>query len=92
MLSAPATIMVVDDERHLRESLVELFSVEGYTVLEASDGDQALDLLRSAPALPDVVFLDLKMPGRDGIATLQEIVYRRAIQWSPAASPRAETR
>jgi len=74
VLSTPASVMVVDDERHLRESLVELFSAEGYTVLEASDGDQALDLLRSVPPLPDVVFLDLKMPGRDGIATLQEIV------------------
>src|SRR5439155_232384 len=83
VLSAPATVMVVDDERHLRESLVELFSAEGHTVLKAGDGDEALDLLRTAPALPDVVFLDLKMPGRDGIATLQEIVSGAATKHIP---------
>lgn len=41
MLSPPATVLVVDDARHLRQSLAQLFSTNGYRVLEAEDGNQA---------------------------------------------------
>jgi CheY-like chemotaxis protein len=71
MLTPASTVMVVDDERHLRESLAELFAGDGYQVVQASNGDQALALLAQTAECPDVIFLDLKMPGRDGIATLQ---------------------
>ncbi len=73
MLTPPPTVLVVDDERHLRESLAELFTADGYQVLQAVDGDEALTLLERSPECPDVIFLDLKMPGRDGIATLQAL-------------------
>ena len=75
--------MVVDDEPRLRESLVELFTRDGYAVVEAGDGDQALALLVVDATRPDVVFLDLKMPGRDGIATLQGIVGNPATRHIP---------
>lgn len=69
MLSDGLTILVADDERHLRESLTELFSAQGYSVLQAADGTEVLDLLREN--LPDAIFLDLKMPRLDGLATLR---------------------
>ncbi len=69
MLSGPATILVADDERHLRESLAELFSAQGYRVVQAGDGNEVMTLLPGC--VPDAIFLDLRMPGLDGIATLR---------------------
>ena len=71
MLKEGATILVADDERHLRESLAELFSAQGYSVLQAADGAEVIDLLRER--LPDAIFLDLKMPKLNGISTLRRL-------------------
>jgi two-component system, NtrC family, response regulator AtoC len=71
MLNDSATILVADDERNLRESLAELFSAQGYSVLQAADGVEVNDLLRER--LPDAIFLDLKMPKLDGISTLRRL-------------------
>ncbi|MCW5800144.1 MAG: sigma-54-dependent Fis family transcriptional regulator [Nitrospira sp.] len=71
MLSPPATVLVVDDARHLRQSLAQLFSTNGYRVLEAADGNEALAVLASQQ--PDVILLDLNMPLRDGLSTLAAI-------------------
>lgn len=68
MLSPPATVLVVDDARHLRQSLAQLFSINGYRVLEAADGNEALAVLEAEH--PDVILLDLNMPHRDGLSTL----------------------
>ncbi len=69
MLNDGATILVADDERHLRESLAELFSAQGHSVVQAADGTEVIALLRDSP--PDTIFLDLKMPKLDGISTLR---------------------
>ncbi len=74
MLTADATILVVDDERRLRESLAELLGAEGYRVIQAADGDEALASVRGAGDTSDVIFLDLKMPRRDGLATLTALM------------------
>jgi two-component system, NtrC family, response regulator AtoC len=71
--SGQGTVMVVDDERHLRESLTELFTSGGYRVIEAEDGIEALERLRAAPEYPDVILMDLKMPRADGMETLQAL-------------------
>jgi len=71
MLNEGATILIADDERHLRESLAELFSAQRYSVLQAGDGVAVIDLLRDR--LPDAIFLDLKMPKLDGISTLRRL-------------------
>jgi DNA-binding NtrC family response regulator len=73
VLTSPATVMVVDDEQRLRESLAELLTGEGYEVTQAGDGDEALALLARPSDPPDVILLDLKMPGRDGLATLADL-------------------
>ena len=57
-------VLVVEDEQSLREPLVYLLEKEGYEVLDAADGNAAIDLFRSSN--PDIVLLDLMMPGMSG--------------------------
>jgi len=64
-------ILIVDDEAGIRRSLAGLLSDEGYATLEAAEGDAALAVLRGEGA--DLVLLDIAMPGRDGIAVLEEL-------------------
>ena len=60
----PARALVVDDEERNRRVLTAMLEVEGYVVLEAADGERALELARQNP--PDIVLLDIMMPGLDG--------------------------
>lgn len=69
--SAETTILVVDDEEGIRESVREILSDEGYRVLEASDGTGVLELIRKER--PHLVLLDIWMPQVDGIGLLKEI-------------------
>ncbi len=66
------TVLVVDDDPEIRESLGELLEDEGYRTVRLENGQQALDYLRSASERPCVVFLDLMMPVLDGQAVLRE--------------------
>src|SRR5512139_516436 len=59
-----ATVLVVDDERDIREVVAEVLEGEGYEVLGARDGAEALGKLRAHH--PALVLLDLMMPGMDG--------------------------
>jgi CheY-like chemotaxis protein len=65
------TILVVDDEEHIRLLFKEELEDEGYTVELASNGVEALEKLKRSNY--DVIVLDIKMPGMDGIQTLGEI-------------------
>jgi len=62
------TVIVVDDEKVIREGLKRLLSSEGYRVLTAENGRDALDIIRSEDI--DVVLCDLKMPVMDAIEVL----------------------
>jgi putative two-component system response regulator len=76
----PARILVVDDEERNRRLLVAMLEAEGYTAAEAADGAQALELARQNP--PDIVLLDIMMPGMDGYdvaRTLKADVATKAI-------------
>jgi two-component system, OmpR family, response regulator MprA len=68
-------ILVVDDERAVRESLRRALELEGYEIDLAEGGTQALDLLASG-AEPDALVLDVLMPGVDGIEVCKRL--RRA--------------
>ena len=57
-----ATILIVDDEKPVRQFLVAAFEQEGHLVLEASHGRQALNILASTSTQPDIVISDLMMP------------------------------
>jgi two-component system, OmpR family, response regulator MprA len=65
-------ILVVDDERTVRESLRRALELEGYEVELASDGDEALYRLGSNGE-PDAVILDLLMPGTDGLEVCRRL-------------------
>ena len=64
-------ILVVDDEAPVREVLTEYFSTQGYSVDTAADGTDAVAAVRRAR--PDLVLLDIRMPGIDGVETLRRI-------------------
>ena len=59
-------VLVVDDDPSMRESLSSLLGVEGYSVLEADNGQKALEALEKAAHFPCLILLDLAMPVMDG--------------------------
>jgi len=63
------TILIVDDEESIRKSLKDILRDEGYEVVTAASGREALDLL--AEAQPSLALLDIAMPEMDGIETLR---------------------
>ena len=65
-------ILVVDDERAVRESLRRALELEGYDIELAEDGRQALELLE-AEAQPDALILDVLMPGPDGLEVCRRL-------------------
>src|ERR671912_2954409 len=66
-----ARILVVDDEAEIRRSVRMILEYEGYDVLEASSGPEGVALAERES--PDLIFLDVKMPGMDGLEVLQRI-------------------
>ena len=72
-MSGEARILVADDERNLRRVLSAILARDGYEVVEAADGSEALDLLG---AEIDVVITDLRMPRTDGMTVLREVTRR----------------
>jgi DNA-binding NtrC family response regulator len=78
----PATILIVDDEPSVRESLKAVLGAspsgsstadtdESYSILQAESGEQALAMVQDSP--PDLILLDIIMPGMDGIAVLERL-------------------
>jgi DNA-binding response OmpR family regulator len=59
-------VLIVEDEKDIRESLCELLEAEGFVVSQAENGRFALDALAETHALPHVILLDLMMPIMDG--------------------------
>ena len=66
-----ALILVIDDEKLVRDSCTRILVSEGHTVKTAEDGDLGLRLFREFH--PDLVLVDLKMPGKSGMDVLEEI-------------------
>ena len=70
-MNSPITVLIVDDERAVRQLLVRGFEGQGYRIAEASDGLDALAKLRTTEF--DFVISDVSMPKMDGIKLLAEI-------------------
>lgn len=66
-------ILIVDDDRALCRLLADYLQREGFVVDLAHDGDSALTQLRDPAQRPDLLILDVMMPGRDGLDTLREL-------------------
>jgi two-component system nitrogen regulation response regulator NtrX len=69
--SLKSRILIVDDEAEIRRSLRMILEYEGYEVVEASSGPEGVSLAEREG--PDLVFLDIKMPGMDGLEALQRM-------------------
>lgn len=77
--SRPTTVLVAEDEALIRMDLVEMLGECGYQVVgQAADGQAAVD--RTRELRPDVVFMDVAMPIRDGLSAAEEII---AEGWAP---------
>lgn len=70
------TILVVDDEPDVRDSVAAMLSRLGYTLTTAASGEEALTCLRQQPKPPDLVILDLGMPGMGGHKCLDALLQR----------------
>ncbi len=68
------TVLLVDDEEFIRELGARILSKHGYTVLEAQDGREALDLFKKNRSKISLVILDLIMPGMGGTECLKELL------------------
>jgi two-component system KDP operon response regulator KdpE len=66
-----ATILIVDDEAQIRRVMRTTLSSHGYSVIEAKSGEEALEKLRTAR--PELILLDVNMPGRSGLDVCREI-------------------
>jgi type II secretory ATPase GspE/PulE/Tfp pilus assembly ATPase PilB-like protein/CheY-like chemotaxis protein len=75
------TVLLVEDEEQLRRVMKDLLEREGYRVAEARDGVQALDQVDRLA--PDVIILDLNLPGIDGYSVLSQIRSRAATRTIP---------
>lgn len=65
-------LLIIDDEEEIRRVLSEYFKRKGFNVFEAESGEQALQLIRSEKV--SIVLLDMRMPGLDGLETLEKIL------------------
>ncbi|MCQ6563947.1 response regulator [Paenibacillus mendelii] len=64
-------VLIVDDQNGIRVLLMEVFSSEGYVTFQASNGKLALEIVKSEA--PDLVLLDMKIPGMDGLEILKHV-------------------
>ncbi len=72
------TVLLVEDDQDVAEAMIDVLVDEGYLVAHASNGREALDLLRHTDLSPSVILLDLMMPGLDGFGFIEELRARTA--------------
>jgi PAS domain S-box-containing protein len=66
-------ILVIDDEKSVREAVADILDLEGVDVLTAANGDEGIRLYKEQPEAIDLILLDLSMPGKSGHETFQEL-------------------
>ncbi|MEH2208059.1 MAG: response regulator [Nostoc sp.] len=73
-ITTMAKILIIDDEKALRQAMAQILKDEGHDVIEAGDGEQGLKIIQQdATSRPDLVFLDLKMLKTQGSAVLKAL-------------------
>jgi len=83
LAQAPTTVLVVDDEKNIRRTLSMVLGGDGYRVLEAESGEQALEVIARADTPIDAAVLDLKLPGIGGIQVLEKLRAEEATRELP---------
>ncbi|MBV9387436.1 MAG: sigma-54-dependent Fis family transcriptional regulator [Chroococcidiopsidaceae cyanobacterium CP_BM_ER_R8_30] len=68
-----AKILIIDDEKPLRQAITQILRSEGHDVVEAIDGEQGLKVLQDDATRLDLAFLDLKMPKTQGMTVLKQL-------------------
>ena len=71
-------ILVVEDERRIRELLVDILRDSGFDVIEAEDGSEGLE--KACSEHPDIILLDVMMPAMDGFQVLEKLKDDPAVQ------------
>src|SRR5690606_27615215 len=66
-------VLIVEDDVCLREVFAMMIQMDGHTVIEAENGQHALEILNHFPERPDCILLDLMMPVMDGKTFIQNI-------------------
>lgn len=82
-------IMVVDDEMDIRFVIRKMLEKEGYEVIEADSGEQAMELLKDT--VPDMILLDVMMPGLNGWETCEQIKSSEDLRQIPVVMLTAKT-
>jgi DNA-binding NtrC family response regulator len=83
LAAAAITVLVVDDEKNIRRTLGMVLGGDGYNVLEAESGEQALELLSQAGRPIDLAILDLKLPAMNGLQVLERLRAEEATRELP---------
>ncbi len=86
----PKTILVVDDSRSVLAVIGTTLKVAGYNVIQASDGQEGLDVLNGDENI-DMIITDLNMPNMDGITFIQEIKKLADFELTPICMLTTET-
>lgn len=67
-------VLVIDDEEFIRELYRDVFESRGMTVFAAQNGEEAVKVFQTLKHKPDIVIMDHRMPGKDGIETTRELL------------------
>lgn len=78
------TIVVAEDDPSSRELVCEILEAQGYHVVETGNGPDALDQIRKL--IPDLVLMDIQMPGAGGLSVIQQIRQDRRIAKVPVVA------
>lgn len=79
--TAMATILIIEDEAHLRRDISELLGFSGFTTLEAANGFTGIALAQAHQ--PDLILCDITMPGIDGLQVLEQVRANPATEGIP---------
>jgi CheY-like chemotaxis protein len=80
-----ATIVVVEDQPENLKLLTTLLSIKGHRVIGLASGDTLADVMRTHQPIPDLVLLDIELPGRDGYELLAELQTLPERNWKVVA-------
>ena len=80
-----ATIIIVEDQPDNLKLITTLLTLKGHQVIGLPNGDRVAEVLRTHQPKPDLVLLDIQLPGRDGFAVLEELKQMPERSWKVIA-------